>query len=100
MRVQRLRRFRRLLLSRPSVLVWAFLAAALAARPARAQAGGDPWRATFGPSAVAGYLPPVRQGCMVVAAGPEARAAANALVAALRTLPAARLVMDDAAIGS
>jgi hypothetical protein len=91
---------RRFLLAHPSVLVAVFLTTALAARPARAETDADPWRSTFAPSSVASYLPPVRQGCMVVAAGPEARAAANALVAALRTLPAARLVMDDAAIGS
>jgi len=87
-------------LARSSLLVVALFAASVVPRPARGAVAADPWSATFVPASLGGYLPAVRQGCMVVAAGPESRAAATALGAALRTLPASRLVMDDAAIGA
>jgi hypothetical protein len=91
---------RRLLLLRRLVLGAALLVTLASARPAAADSGAAAWRTSFAPAPLAGHLPPVKQGFMVVAAGAESRAAADALGAALRALPASRLVMNDAAIGS
>jgi hypothetical protein len=49
---------------------------------------------------VASYLPAQPHGYLVAAAGPGARDAAAALRGSLRQAPAARVVMDDAALGS
>src|SRR3954470_12203987 len=57
------------------------------------------WDRCFPADRLSSFLPGQPHAYMVVAAGPDARPAAAALQDSLRPLPAARLVMDGAAIG-